>query len=81
MTRFSASYFIPAADLIWGILTLAQYKVTNVQQLYVFRFFIGAAGSLFFPAMQSYLGCKISSSVPTNTQPARVDSPRAVPRP
>lgn len=57
MTRFSASYFIPAADLIWGILTLAQYRVTNVQQLYVIRFFIGAAGSLFFPAVQWYLGC------------------------
>ncbi|KAG8414226.1 hypothetical protein J3459_014951 [Metarhizium acridum] len=57
MTRFSASYFIPAADLIWGVLTLAQYKVTSVQQLYVIRFFIGAAGSLFFPAVQWYLGC------------------------
>lgn len=30
MTRYSALYFIPGADLIWGILTLAQYKVTNV---------------------------------------------------
>ncbi|UKZ72304.1 uncharacterized protein TrAtP1_013246 [Trichoderma atroviride] len=57
MTRFSAQYFIPGADLIWGILTLAQYKVTNVHQLYVIRFFIGAAGSLFFPAVQWYLGC------------------------
>ncbi|PON23348.1 pantothenate transporter liz1 [Trichoderma gamsii] len=57
MTRFSAQYFIPGADLIWGILTLAQYKVTNVHQLYAIRFFVGAAGSLFFPAVQWYLGC------------------------
>ncbi|RSL55680.1 hypothetical protein CEP54_009226 [Fusarium duplospermum] len=57
MTRFSATYFIPGADLIWGVLTLVQYKVTNVQQLYVIRFFVGAAGSLFFPAVQWYLGC------------------------
>ncbi|KAL5086188.1 hypothetical protein Trisim1_009517 [Trichoderma cf. simile WF8] len=57
MTRFSAAYFIPGADLIWGILTLAQYKVSNVHQLYVLRFFVGAAGSLFFPAVQWYLGC------------------------
>lgn len=57
MTRFSAQYFIPGADLIWGILTLAQYKVTNVHQLYIIRFFVGAAGSLFFPAIQWYLGC------------------------
>ncbi|KAK5991563.1 putative transporter SEO1 [Cladobotryum mycophilum] len=57
MTRFSARYFIPGADLIWGILTLAQYKVSDVHKLYVLRFFIGAAGSLFFPAVQWYLGC------------------------
>ncbi|KAH7161972.1 major facilitator superfamily domain-containing protein [Dactylonectria estremocensis] len=57
MTRFSASYFIPGADLIWGILTLAQYKVTSVHQLYIIRFFVGASGSLFFPAVQWYLGC------------------------
>lgn len=81
MTRFSATYFIPGADLIWGVLTLlqvcdarlvvpsqlravfnycantSQYKVTNVHQLYVIRFFVGAAGSLFFPAVQWYLGC------------------------
>lgn len=57
MTRFSATYFIPGADLIWGVLTLVQYKVTNVQQLYAIRFFVGAAGSLFFPAVQWYLGC------------------------
>ncbi|KAF7560375.1 hypothetical protein G7046_g3771 [Stylonectria norvegica] len=57
MTRFSATYFIPGADLIWSVLTLAQYKATNVHQLYVIRFFVGAAGSLFFPAVQWYLGC------------------------
>ncbi|KAI7785656.1 hypothetical protein LA080_006677 [Diaporthe eres] len=57
MTPFSATYFIPGADLIWGVLTLLQYKVTNVHQLYVIRFFVGAAGSLFFPAVQWYLGC------------------------
>ncbi|OAA43649.1 Major facilitator superfamily domain, general substrate transporter [Metarhizium rileyi] len=45
MTRFSASHFIPAAELIWGVLTLAQYKVTNGHQLYVIRFFVGAAES------------------------------------
>lgn len=28
-----------------------------MHQLYVIRFFVGAAGSLFFPAVQWYLGC------------------------
>lgn len=38
-------------------INMTQYKVTNVHQLYVIRFFVGAAGSLFFPAVQWYLGC------------------------
>ncbi|EJP68528.1 pantothenate transporter [Beauveria bassiana ARSEF 2860] len=57
MTRFSAAWFIPAADVVWGVLTLAQYRVTSAGQLYAVRFLIGAAGSLFFPAVQWYLGC------------------------
>lgn len=57
MTRLSAGWVIPAADVLWGVLTLAQYRVTRVGQLYALRFLIGAAGSLFFPAVQWYLGC------------------------
>ncbi|KAJ5730046.1 uncharacterized protein N7483_004554 [Penicillium malachiteum] len=57
MTRCPVNYFLPAADLIWGVFTLAQYKVTNVTQLYALRFFVGALGGFFFPAVQWYLGC------------------------
>ncbi|ATY59873.1 Major facilitator superfamily general substrate transporter [Cordyceps militaris] len=57
MTRLSASWCIPAADVLWGVLTLAQYRVSSVGPLYAVRFLIGAAGSLFFPAVQWYLGC------------------------
>lgn len=57
MTRCPVNYFLPAADLIWGIFTLAQYKASNVTQLYVLRFFVGALGGFFFPAVQWYLGC------------------------
>ncbi|KAB8078297.1 major facilitator superfamily domain-containing protein [Aspergillus leporis] len=57
MTRCPVNYFLPAADLLWGVFTLAQYKANNVTQLYVFRFFIGALGGFFFPAVQWYLGC------------------------
>lgn len=56
MTRCPVNYFLPAADLIWGVFTLAQYKATNVTQLYALRFFIGALGGFFFPAVQWYLG-------------------------
>lgn len=30
MTRFSATYFIPGADLIWGVLTLLQVCNTTL---------------------------------------------------
>ncbi|PYI28157.1 MFS general substrate transporter [Aspergillus indologenus CBS 114.80] len=57
MTRFPVNYFLPAADLLWGVFTLAQYKATSVTQLYALRFFVGALGGFFFPAVQWYLGC------------------------
>ncbi|ORY68970.1 major facilitator superfamily domain-containing protein [Pseudomassariella vexata] len=56
MTRFPVNYFLPAADLLWGVFTLVQYKVNNVNQLYAFRFFVGALGGFFFPAVQWYMG-------------------------
>ncbi|KAJ5280939.1 hypothetical protein N7478_006311 [Penicillium angulare] len=56
MTRCPVNYFLPAADLLWGVFTLAQYKVSNVTQLYALRFFVGALGGFFFPAVQWYLG-------------------------
>ncbi|KAJ5700234.1 hypothetical protein N7536_003247 [Penicillium majusculum] len=56
MTRCPVNYFLPAADLFWGMFTLAQYKANNVTQLYALRFFVGALGGFFFPAVQWYLG-------------------------
>lgn len=57
MTRCPVNYFLPAADLLWGVFTLAQYKASNVTHLYALRFFVGALGGFFFPAVQWYLGC------------------------
>ncbi|KFY69758.1 hypothetical protein V499_09776 [Pseudogymnoascus sp. VKM F-103] len=57
MTRVPVNYFLPAADLLWGVFTLVQYKVTNVHQLYAFRFFVGVLGGFFFPAAMWYMGC------------------------
>lgn len=57
MTRLPVNYFLPAADLLWGVFTLVQYKVTNVHQLYAFRFFVGVLGGFFFPAAMWYMGC------------------------
>lgn len=55
MTRFPVDYFLPAADLLWGVFTLVQYKVSSVHQLYAFRFFVGVLGGFFFPTVQWYL--------------------------
>ncbi|KAB5577961.1 pantothenate transporter [Coniochaeta sp. 2T2.1] len=57
MTRFSVNYFLPAADLLWGIFTLVQYTSTSVKQLYAFRFLVGMLGGFFFPAAMWYMGC------------------------
>ncbi|CAG8376823.1 unnamed protein product [Penicillium salamii] len=62
MTRCPVNYFLPAADLLWGVFTLAQYKASNVTQLYALRFFVGALGGFFFPAVQWYLGSWYKSS-------------------
>lgn len=56
MTRVPVQYFLPTADLFWGVFTLVQYKATSVHMLYAFRFLIGALGGFFFPAVQWYLG-------------------------
>ncbi|THC94762.1 hypothetical protein EYZ11_005754 [Aspergillus tanneri] len=56
MTRTPINIFLPTADLLWGIFTLAQYKATSVTTLYALRFFVGALGGFFFPAVQWYLG-------------------------
>lgn len=57
VTRLPVYYLLPAADFLWGIVTLVQYKVTNVHQLYVLRFFGGALSGFFLPAVQWYIGC------------------------
>ncbi|OAA74075.1 Major facilitator superfamily domain, general substrate transporter [Cordyceps fumosorosea ARSEF 2679] len=58
MTRArSVGWVLPAADVAWAALTLAQFRVRSVGPLYALRFLVGAAGSLFFPAVQWYLGC------------------------
>ncbi|OQD87546.1 hypothetical protein PENANT_c005G05678 [Penicillium antarcticum] len=68
MTRCPVNYFLPAADLIWGVLTLAQYKASNVTRLYALRFFVGTLGGFFFSAVE----CMSSGYVQTGAY-ARLD--------
>ncbi|KIW53128.1 hypothetical protein PV05_08722 [Exophiala xenobiotica] len=49
MTRVRPSTWLPSLELIWGILTLAQYKAQNVETLYGLRFCIGLLESSCYP--------------------------------
>ncbi|CAG9991055.1 unnamed protein product [Clonostachys byssicola] len=62
MARWGSSHWIPAADLFAGIFTLAQYKVSNVSQVYAIQFFLGVSGSFYYPGVHWYLGSWYKSS-------------------
>ncbi|BGP43159.1 hypothetical protein JCM10449v2_007183 [Rhodotorula kratochvilovae] len=48
ITLIPPRWLLPGAEFLWGILTLALYKVTNSQQIYALRFCIGfLEGSTF----------------------------------
>uniref|UniRef100_A0A8H7THV2 Major facilitator superfamily (MFS) profile domain-containing protein n=1 Tax=Bionectria ochroleuca TaxID=29856 RepID=A0A8H7THV2_BIOOC len=62
MARWGSSHWIPAADLFAGIFTLALYKVSSVAQVYAIQFFVGVAGSFYYPGVHWYLGSWYKSS-------------------
>ncbi|KAF2084657.1 putative MFS transporter Liz1/Seo1 [Saccharata proteae CBS 121410] len=56
LTKFRPSRWIPAAELIWTILTFALCRCKDAKQMYILRFFIGLAESTFYPGMQYIIG-------------------------
>lgn len=50
LTRLPAQYYLPAAEVMWGLFTLGTAFVKTYQQLYVMRFFVG------FTATACYVG-------------------------
>lgn len=40
LTRYSAHYYIPGAEVFWGLFTLGTAFVTDYKQLAVMRFFV-----------------------------------------
>ncbi|KAH8879916.1 MFS general substrate transporter [Thozetella sp. PMI_491] len=56
LTRVRPSLWIPACEVTWSVLTILMVKCTNVNQIYVLRFFIGLAESAFYPGMQYIIG-------------------------
>lgn len=51
-----ARWLLPCLEVIWGLITFAQSRATNVTQLYVARFFIGALEAPVFAGTHFILG-------------------------
>lgn len=49
ITRVRPSYWLPALEFCWGLLTLSVYKVTSAKQLYVIRTFTGVFEASAYP--------------------------------
>ncbi|KAK3956940.1 major facilitator superfamily domain-containing protein [Pseudoneurospora amorphoporcata] len=56
LTRIRPSIWIPACEVLWAILTILLAKCKTTTQVYVLRFFIGLAESVFYPGMQYIIG-------------------------
>ncbi|KAJ5128020.1 hypothetical protein N7448_008799 [Penicillium atrosanguineum] len=56
LTRIRPRYWIPAAELLWTVLTFSLSRCNTATQFYVLRFFIGLAESTFYPGMQYIIG-------------------------
>ncbi|CZR66881.1 related to transporter protein [Phialocephala subalpina] len=51
-----ARWGLPILEVIWGVLTFCQSKVTNVNQLYALRFLVGVAEAPVFAGTHFILG-------------------------
>ncbi|KAJ6164677.1 hypothetical protein N7470_003349 [Penicillium chermesinum] len=56
LTRLKPHYWIPAAELLWTILTFSLSRCNTATQFYALRFLIGLAESTFYPGMQYIIG-------------------------
>lgn len=54
--KYPTNYLLPAMDVGWGLFTLAIFKAKNTSQLQIFRFFVGAFESAFYPTINYILG-------------------------
>ncbi|KAI2635707.1 MFS general substrate transporter [Hypomontagnella submonticulosa] len=51
-----ARYLLPTLEVLWGVCTFAQSRVTNVQQLYACRFLVGMLEAPVFAGTHFILG-------------------------
>jgi hypothetical protein len=55
-TRVPMFYLVPMMEIVWGVFTLLQYRVTSFAELAAYRFFVGWFEAAFFPAMHYIFG-------------------------
>ncbi|KAF7197769.1 Pantothenate transporter liz1 [Pseudocercospora fuligena] len=51
-----ARWLLPTLEILWGIVTFAQSRATNVQQMYAMRFLVGMLEAPLFAATHFILG-------------------------
>lgn len=51
LTRIRPRYWIPAMELLWGVLTFTLSRAQSARTIYIIRFFVGLAESTFYPGM------------------------------
>ncbi|KAM6515018.1 MFS transporter (Seo1) [Fusarium solani] len=56
LTYIPMHWLIPALDILWGVFTLLQYRVTGFAELAAYRFLVGWFEAAFFPAVNYLLG-------------------------
>ncbi|RAL03723.1 uncharacterized protein BO80DRAFT_442305 [Aspergillus ibericus CBS 121593] len=72
LIKYAAQYYLPFAEIFWGLFTLGTAFVKNYQPLVVMRFFVSLS------ATSAYVGPQASSSSPTCPDAPNPDSsPRA----
>ncbi|KAL4792058.1 major facilitator superfamily domain-containing protein [Aspergillus venezuelensis] len=54
-TLVRPSLFLPACEVIWGLLTLSTYAAKNAQTVYALRFFLGIFESRSWPGLVSLI--------------------------
>lgn len=56
LTRVRPSIWIPSLELVWTILIFGLSRCETATQIYILRFFIGLAESVFYPGIQYTIG-------------------------
>lgn len=60
--RIRARWLLPSLEILWGVCTFAQSRVTNVSQLYALRFLVGMFEAPVFAGTHFILGKVVSTS-------------------